>query len=30
LPNSTVGDRTVITFVKTGGLTLGFYADAPA
>jgi hypothetical protein len=30
LPNATAGDRTVITFVKTGGITLGFYADAPA
>lgn len=30
LPTATAGDRTVITFVRTGGITLGYYADAPA
>ncbi len=30
LPTDTVGDRTVVQFFKTGGITLGFYADAPA
>ena len=26
----TVGNRTVITFIKTEGITLGYYADATA
>lgn len=30
LPNSTVGDRTIVTFVKTGGITVAAFADFPA